>query len=46
MRSRSVPVDWRDLLREVGFSPLSYAHVVIAYLPNKDKNGRQFDAEP
>lgn len=39
-------MDWLDLLREVGFSPLSYAHVVIAYLPNRDKNGREFDVEP
>jgi len=39
-------VDWLDLLREIGFSPLSYAHVVIAYLPNKDKNGKEFDVEP
>lgn len=39
-------MDWLDLLREIGFSPLAYAHVVIAYLPNKDKNAKEFDVEP
>jgi hypothetical protein len=39
-------VDWLDLLREIGFSPLSYTHVVIMYLPNKDKNAKEFDVEP
>ena len=39
-------MDWLDLLREIGFSPLAYAHVVIAYLPNKDKNAKAFDVEP
>ena len=39
-------MEWLDLLREIGFSPLSYAHVVIAYLPNKDKNAKEFDVEP
>ncbi len=37
---------WLDLLREIGFSPLAYAHVVIAYMPNKDKDGKEFDVEP
>ena len=39
-------MDWLDLLREIGFSPASYAHVVIAYLPNKDKNAREFNVDP
>jgi hypothetical protein len=39
-------VGWLDLLREIGFSPLSHAHVVIAYLPDKDKNAKEFDLEP
>ena len=37
---------WLDLLRVIGFSPLSYAHIVIAYLPNKDKDAKEFDVEP
>ena len=39
-------MDWLDLLREIGFSPLSHAHVVIAYLPDKDKDAKEFDVEP
>ena len=39
-------MDWLDLLREIGFSPLSYAHIVIAFLPNKDKDQKEFDVEP
>jgi hypothetical protein len=39
-------VDWLQLLREIGFSPLAHAHIVITYLPNKDKNGKEFDLEP
>ncbi len=26
--------------------PLSYAHVIITYLPNKDMDGNEFDVEP
>ena len=44
--SKRVPVDWLDLLREMGLSPLAHAHIVIIYLPNKDKDGKEFDVEP
>ena len=44
--SKRVPVDWLDLLREMGLSPLAHAHIVITYLPNKDKDGKEFDVEP
>lgn len=44
--SKRVPVDWLDLLREMGLSPLAHAHIVITYLPNKDKEGKEFDVEP
>lgn len=27
-------------------TPLKYAHVVIVYLPNQDKDGNEFDVEP
>jgi hypothetical protein len=27
-------------------SPLAHAHIVITYLPNKDKGGKEFDVEP
>ncbi len=36
-------VDW---LSGLGLSAVAYAHVVICYLPNKDKDGRAFDVEP
>lgn len=36
-------VDW---LSGLGLSAVAYAHVVICYLPNKDKDGRSFDVEP
>ncbi len=36
-------VDW---LSGLGLSAAAYAHVVICYLPNKDKHGRSFDVEP
>ena len=39
-------MDWTDLLREMGFGALPHAHVVIVYLPNKDKDGSEFDVEP
>lgn len=43
---KEVPVDWLELLHEMGFSPLAHAHIVITYLPNKDKGGKEFDVEP
>jgi hypothetical protein len=46
VRSRNVPAKWVELFREIGFSALAHAHVVITYLPNKDKRGREFDVEP
>lgn len=36
-------VDW---LSDLGLNAVAHAHVVICYLPNKDKDGRAFDVEP
>jgi hypothetical protein len=33
-------------LSALGASPIPYAHVVICFLANKDKDGREFDVEP
>lgn len=33
-------------LRSVGLSPAGYAHVVIVYLPNRNRHGHEFDVEP
>ena len=46
MRLRDVPARWVELFREIGFSALSHAHVVVTYLPNKDRQGKEFDVEP
>lgn len=46
VRSKDVPARWGELFREIGFSALAHAHVVITYLPNKDKHGKEFDVEP
>lgn len=35
---------WREWIKE--WFPLSYDHVFISYLPNKDRNGKEFDVEP
>lgn len=35
---------WRDWIKE--WLPLSYDHVFIAYLPNKDRSAKEFDVEP
>jgi len=36
-------VDW---LSGIGAAPIPYAHVMISFLNNKDKDGREFDVEP
>jgi hypothetical protein len=46
VRSKKVPAKWVELFREIGFSALAHAHVVITYLPNKGKHGKEFDVEP
>ncbi len=35
---------WKDWIKEL--FPLDYDHVLISYLPNKDKNGSEFDVRP
>ncbi len=35
---------WREWIKK--WLPLSYDHVFIAYLPNKDRDGKEFDVEP
>ncbi len=34
-----------DWLSGIGASPVPYAHVVISFLNNKDKDGREFEVE-
>jgi hypothetical protein len=41
--ARKKKVDW---LSGLGAAPLPYAHVLISFLNNKDKSGREFDVEP
>ena len=42
--------DWimtkKAFLRHLGIAPLAYNHVLISFLPNKDKNGRKFNVIP
>ena len=33
-------------MQRAGLSAVSYDHVLIVYLPNKDKDGKAFDVEP
>jgi len=35
---------WHDWIKE--FFPVAFDHVIIIYLPNKDRNGREFNVEP
>jgi hypothetical protein len=37
-------VSWKAWIRT--WFPVAYEHVFISYLPNKDRNGREFDVEP
>lgn len=34
------------MLRRAGLTSAPYDHVLIVYLPNKDKGGKEFDVEP
>jgi hypothetical protein len=36
---------WKDWIKE-WFPTISYDHVFISYLPNKDRNEKEFDVEP
>lgn len=36
----------KTIMSNLGFVPVPYDHVLIFYLPNKDKNGNKFDVEP
>lgn len=36
----------RHWLEGIGAAPVPYAHVVISFLNNKDKDGREFDVKP
>ena len=36
----------KALLQRAGLVPVPYDHVLISFLPNRDKNGREFDVEP
>ncbi len=36
----------KTIMSNLGFVPVLYDHVLISYLPNKDKNGNKFDVEP
>lgn len=36
----------KALLRYPGLVPVPYDHVLISFLPNKDRNGEEFDVEP
>lgn len=33
-------------MQRAGLVPIPYDHVLISFLPNKDKNGKEFDVEP
>jgi hypothetical protein len=41
--ARKKKVDW---LSGLGAARVPYAHVLISFLNNRDKNGREFDVEP
>lgn len=36
---------WKEWIKE-WFPTISYDHVFISYLPNKDRNEKEFDVEP
>lgn len=36
----------KEFLQRAGLIPLPYDHVLISFLPNKDKDGKEFNVEP
>ena len=36
----------KGLLQKAGLAAVPHEHVLIVYLPNKDKDGKEFDVEP
>jgi hypothetical protein len=36
----------KSILHRIGLIPVPYDHILISFLPNKDKNGKEFDVEP